>query len=264
MHTRPRIRRVLAAATVASALLLATACGGGSGSVKDAMTSDSPSASSSASPSVSSSVSASASSSTSPKPSASKSSQPRTDTRLESVLITQDDVPDGVTVSPFTPSADEATADDKACQPLLDLLAGGVSAGRAEGHASNRYEIDGDSAINVILVASYAPGDAEKLMKDGVAALPDCAKFTAAAPTGQTVTYETREEPLTSRADDTVGIELTTTVGADTIPTAYGIIRVGDLLAIFINLDEETRETSYPDRDLLDQQTQKMRTALKN
>lgn len=259
MHIRPRARVPLAVASVASALFFATACGGGSGSVKDAMTSGTPS--STASPSASASPSAT------PKPTGSTpptgSSAPRTDSRLESVVLTRDDVPDGVTVSRFTPNREEATADDKACQPLLDLLSGAVTAGRAEGHAANRYEIDGDSQVNVILVASYAPGDAEKLLHEGVGALPDCDTFTADAPnTTRTVTYKTREKPLRSGADDTVGIELTTTVGSDTIPTAYGIIRVGDLLAIFINLDEETREVSYPDRDLLDLQAQKMRTAL--
>ncbi|WP_436786546.1 hypothetical protein [Yinghuangia sp. YIM S10712] len=255
MAAIPRPRRFLAAVTVSSALLLATACGGGSGSIKDSMESDSPSSS--------------ASSSAKPKPTGAKSptgSSGATDNRLESVILTQDDMADQVTVSSFTPSDNEAVADKKACQPVLDLLAGGVNKGRDEGHASNRYEFDGqESQINVILLASYAPGDAEKFMNDGVDALADCEKFTADAPgTTQTVTYETRQETLKSSADATAGIELTTSAEGDTIPTAYAIIRVGDLLAIFINLDQQTREAEFPDRKLLDLQAEKMRAALKN
>ncbi|WTW98373.1 hypothetical protein OG216_35795 [Streptomycetaceae bacterium NBC_01309] len=246
-----------------SVLMLASACGGDDD--KKADSSSSATKTSAAAPTgadapASPDITSTAGGST--KPSATggaDSGTPLTDAQLKKIILGQADVPPNVKVTPFAGNDQEAQADKAACQPVLELLSGGVTGGKAAGHTGNRYLInDDENDVSVILLASYANGGAKKLVDDATAALASCASIPASE-SGRKVTFTTKKVALTSKADATLGIELVTSAGGQSIPTDYAIIRVGDMLAIFVNLNTETAEAEMPEKQLLDTQAEKMR-----
>ncbi|WP_436776328.1 hypothetical protein [Yinghuangia sp. YIM S09857] len=258
-------RAVVPVAVVTSVLMLASACGGDDDKKADG----SPSATKTSAASPTGTDAPASPDATSPaggsgKPSATggtASGTPLTEAQLKKVILGQADVPANVKVAPFSANDQEAQADEASCQPVLDVLSGGVTAGKAAADTGNRFLIDDDeNDVSVILLASYANGGAKKLVDDATAALASCASIPASK-AGSKVTFTTEKVDLTSKADATLGIALVTSAGSQSIPTDYAIIQVGDMLAIFVNLNTETGEAEMPDRQLLDAQAEKMRAA---
>ncbi|MGW0658376.1 hypothetical protein [Streptodolium elevatio] len=264
MATPLRFRRtVVPVAVVTSLLMLASACSGdddknadSSPSATKAQTAAPGDADAAASPDATPSAGGSGK----PSPTAGTTSGTRpTEAQLKKIILGQEDVPANVKVAPFSGNDEEAQADDATCQPVLEALSGGVTRGKSTAHTGNRYLVDDDANdISVILLASYANGGAKKLVDDATAALASCSSIPAAKG-GSKVQFTTEKVALTSKADTTLGIELGTRVGTRSIPTDYAIIQVGDMLAIFVNLNTETGEAEMPEKRLLDAQAEKMR-----
>ncbi|MCF2529788.1 hypothetical protein [Yinghuangia soli] len=259
-----RPRRLLAAAATATSLLLAATACGGDDDPKDPPAQGKSTETPAASASQQAPDGKASATPTGGTPTGG-TSKALTEDQLEQVVLGKADVPPTVTVESFEQSASEPVPQKAECRPVMDVLSGGIAVKKDEAHVGKRYKIDGDeNPLNVIMVASYKPGGAKKLVDEAIAALPKCATFTAEK-NGMIATYTAKKAAMESSADTTLAIELTTSAPglAKPVPTSYLIVRVGDQLAVFVNLDTKEFTSELPDREIVDQQVKKIKDATK-
>jgi hypothetical protein len=231
----------LAAVAVLPALLLAAACSSGSSSDKHGGSDSSPSASSVLSGKVPLSVA-----------------------QLSKALVTDTDVPgwviqvgqtnDGTaTTPPAQANPDDPgaqsdssagavlTADKPACQPLADITStkpkihrmASVGAAFAKTSATSTAT---PAEINQMLIASHAPGDAQKVMDAVQTALADCKSFNAMDGTGTKTPFSIGKGPAVKVGDASVAYVMNDTADKKTGAALVTVVRTGDTITSYISV----------------------------
>ncbi|MFI0937947.1 sensor domain-containing protein [Streptomyces sp. NPDC021020] len=212
MHTT-RLRLVAAALP---ALLLAAACSSGDDSAKP----------DSASPSVLS------------------GKAPLTTDQLSKALITDSDLP-GWTVQPSqtadTSDTSRLTADKPACQPLADVTSSNPKIHRmAFVGAAFAKTTDKSGAtpeiINQMLVASHAPGDADKVMAELKTALTTCTGFTATDSSGAKTPFTISKGPAVPVGDKAVSWIMNDTADKKAGAALLSVVETGDTVTMYVSV----------------------------
>jgi hypothetical protein len=210
-----------AAAALLPVLLLTAACSSDSGS------SDADGGRGGGTPSVASTLSGKA---------------PLTKAQLAGALVTDKDVP-GWVVQPSTTddSADTSTltADKPQCQPLADVTSSrprihrmafvGAAFARSTGKAK-------PDAINQMLVASHAPGDARRVIDSVTSALNGCTSFTALDNTGTKTPFAVTRGPAVATGDAAVSYVMTDTADKKTGAALVTVVQTGDTVTAYLSV----------------------------
>jgi hypothetical protein len=230
-----------AAACVLPVLLLTSACSGGSGGSDDA------NGRGGASPSAAATLVGHA---------------PLTVQQLTRALVTDADLPgwvvqqssqdDGVqTTAPEAFDPDDLgaqgdgggqsvmRADRPQCQPLADIASTKPAIHRmASVGAAFAQQTKGGAApgtVNQMLVASHAPGDAQKVMDGVLSALRTCTSFTGADGTGQRTPFTISKGPAVAVGDASVAYLMTDTSDRKTGAALVTVVRTGDTITSYLS-----------------------------
>jgi hypothetical protein len=197
---------------------------------------------------------------------------PLTVAQLTRALVTDADVPgwvieqssssDGVqTTAPAEfnpddlsaqdPSGGQAvlTADRPDCQPLADVastrpaihrmasvgaeFAPKPSGGAAEGASHGASVVP--ATVNQMLVASHAPGDAQKVMASVKAALATCTRFVATGGDGVRTPFTISRGPAVAVGDEAVSYLMTDTSDKRTGAALVTLVRTGDTVTSYLS-----------------------------
>jgi hypothetical protein len=227
-----RKTRLRLAAAVLPALLLATACSGSSDGGKDA---DGPDGTTKSTASSSATATGGGSSDGSGGNTLSKA-------QLTSALITETDVP-GWTIQ--VSQKDEAaatstlTTDNPACQPLADITGGKPKIPReaSVGAAFAKTTSGGTpDAINQMLVASHAPGDAKKVIASVKKALGTCKGFKATDEKGTKIPFAITKGPAVPVGDDAVSYVMADTEDMKSGAAMVTVVRTGEIITAYLSV----------------------------
>ena len=229
----------LAALAVLPTLLLAAACSGNSSDHNGK---------NDASPSASSTLSGHA---------------PLSVAQLSKALVTDTDVPGWVvqmgqtdngaqTTAPsqFDPDDNSAQSDsgqsvllaDKAdCQPLADVTSTKpkihrmATIGAAFARTSAKSTAT-PAVINQMLIASHAPGDAQKVMAAIKGALGTCTSFVGKDGAGTSTPFSITKGPAVGVGDESVAYVMTDTADKKTGAALVTVVRTGDTVTSYISV----------------------------
>lgn len=209
--------------------------------------------------------------------------------QLSRALVTDNDVPgwvvqmsqtdDGVaTTAPeeFDPDDLGAQGDTDAqsvlvaspadCQPLADvtstrpLIHRMASVGAAFARTSDSGTAP-PTQINQMLIASHAPGDAQKVM-DGIrSALASCASFDGRDSGGAVTPFTIRKGPAVEVGDASVSYVMTDTADKKTGAALVTVVRTGDTIASYISMHSKGGAGDVP-LEIARKEDQKLRAAL--
>lgn len=210
-----RIRKALPVAAALPLLLLAAACSSGSGSDADGT------------PDGTSTLSGKA---------------PLTKAQLTSALVTDKDVPGwAIQVSRTDDSQDTSTltADKAQCQPLADVTSSKprihrmAFVGAAFAKSATKAQPD---AVNQMLVASHAPGDAKKVIDSVRTALGTCTSFTATDNTGRRTPFSVAKGPAVPTGDAAVSYVMTDTADKKSGAALVTVVQTGDTVTAYLSV----------------------------
>ncbi|MFI0719032.1 sensor domain-containing protein [Streptomyces sp. NPDC021224] len=237
MHTT-RLRLVAAALP---ALLLAAACSSGDGSPEP----------------------------DSKSPNVLSGKAPLTTDQLSKALITDSDLP-GWTVQPSqtadTSDTSTLTADKPACQPLADVTSSnpkihrmafvGAAFAKTTAKTGATPEI-----INQMLVASHAPGDAEKVMAELKTALAGCTGFTATDSSGAKTPFTVSKGPAVPVGDKAVSWIMNDTADKKAGAALLSVVQTGDTVTMYVSVKSAGGAGPLP-VDVERKQDEKLKQAL--
>ena len=264
--------RVVAAATVVPLLALTTACGGGSGhgstsSGKRHSTHRDTGGSGRISKSDDGDVGRGTHGGrreddrTRPSP---RTGQPLTSRQLVTALLRDGDVPGVRTQAGQGPKPDETLrADRPACQPVADLL-GARSAVPRTGQARTTLlqQTGQGGVVTPVLLASYARGGAERVLRTVREAMRDCTAFTATDGTGETTRYQVRQvSPQPRAGDDALAFDLLAprqTTSEESGAMRVTLLRTSGNTATFLSFDPMRGTPAPVAQQVLDKQHAKL------
>jgi len=209
--------------------------------------------------------------------------------QLTRALVTDDDVPgwvvrmsqtdDGVaTTAPeeFDPDAlggqdDTNTqsvliASPADCQPLADvtstkpLIHRMASVGAAFARTSGASTAP-PTQINQMLIASHAPGDAQKVMDGITSALGTCTSFHGRDARGGVTPFTIRKGPAVKVGDASVSYVMTDTADKKTGAALVTVVRTGDTVTSYISMHSKGGAGDVP-LEIARKEDQKLRAAL--
>jgi hypothetical protein len=171
---------------------------------------------------------------------------PLTKEQLIRALVNDNDLPGWV----IQPSLTQDPADDSTltagkprCQPLADVTSSKpkihrmafVGATFAKSTAKAKTQPD---AINQMLVASHAPGDAKKVIESVKAALDDpaCASFTTVDNTGTTTPFTVRKGPAVKVGDASASYVMTDSSDKKTGAALVTVVQTGDTVTAYLSV----------------------------
>jgi hypothetical protein len=208
------------------------------------------------------------------KPSASASSTlsgkaPLTKAQLTSALVTGKDVP-GYTVQVSQTNATDAqdnatlTADKKNCQPLADVTSSKPTVHRmafvGAAFAKTPVGQTTPAEINQMLVASHAPGDAQKVIDSVKSALGSCTGFSATDNTGTKTPFSVTKAPGAGVGDDSASYVMTDTADKKTGAALVSVVRTGDTITAYLSVKSAGGAGSLP-LDVARKQDAKLKAA---
>lgn len=243
------MRKTRLAAAVLPALLLVAACSSNSSDHKGK---------SGATPSASSVLSGKA---------------PLTKAQLTSALVTETDVPgwviqvsqtDDATDSPD--GSDDATlvADKPDCQPLADITSSKPTIHRMAfvGAAFAKTTTAATpEEVNQMLVASHAPGDAQKVMDSVKESLKTCTGFTGVDNSGTRTPFTIGKGPSVSVGDESVSYVMTDTADKDTGAALVTVVKTGDTITAYLSVKSKGGTGTFP-VDVARKQSDKLKAVL--
>ncbi|WNI15846.1 hypothetical protein [Actinacidiphila sp. ITFR-21] len=170
---------------------------------------------------------------------------PLTKAQLTSALVTTTDVP-GYTVqvsqTDATDSTDDSTltADEPACQPLADITSskpkihrmafvGAAFAKTPVGQAT-------PAQIDQMLVASHAPGDAQKVIDSVKTALGSCTSFNAIDNTGTKTPFAITKAAGVATGDASASYVMTDTADKKTGAALVTVVKSGDTITAYLSV----------------------------
>lgn len=162
--------------------------------------------------------------------------------QLAKALVTDKDLP-GWVVQPSRSdqTADTATltADRPQCQPLADVTSSNPKihrmafVGAAFARSTTRNKPD---AINQMLVASHAPGDARKVIDSVRTALAQCGSFTAVDNSGTKTPFRVSKGPAVPTGDAAVAYVMTDTADKKTGAALVTVVQTGDTVTAYLSV----------------------------
>ncbi|MFF7158814.1 sensor domain-containing protein [Streptomyces sp. NPDC008139] len=249
-----RKTRLRLAAAVLPALVLAAACSGSSDGSKDADGKGGK---------ATGSASASAPTSGADSPS---DGSALTKAQLTKALIAEADVPGWtIQVSQTDDSADTSTltADKPACQPLADITSSKPKIPRkafvGAAFAKTTSSATPD-AINQMLVASHAPGDAQKVIESVKTALGTCKSFTATDNTGTKTPFTISKGPAVPTGDEAVSYVMADTADKKSGAALVSVVRTGDTITAYLSVKSAGGAGTLP-MDVARKQSEKLKAA---
>lgn len=245
--------RIRLAAAVLPALVLAAACSGSSGSSGSDGASKSPKSASSGG-------------------SDGGGATPLSKAQLTSALVKSGEVPGySVEVSQTNDSADTSTltADKAECQPLADVTSSKpkiprkafVGAAFAKTGTTTGTPTSTPDEINQMLLASHAPGDAEKVIASVKTALGTCTTFTATDNTGTKTPFRITKGPAVSVGDASVSYVMSDTSDKASGAALVTVVRTGDTISAYLSVKSQGGAGSLP-LEIARKQNEKLKAAL--
>ncbi|WP_329132675.1 sensor domain-containing protein [Streptomyces sp. NBC_01476] len=242
-----RVRLAAASAAVLPALLLAAACSSNSSDANGG------------------------SKTAPPASSAPAGGAPLTKAQLTSALVSAKDVP-GYTVqvsqTDATDAQDDATltADKAACQPLADITSSKpqikrvafVGAAFAKTPATSGSTTPAE--IDQMLVASHAPGDAQKVIDSVDTALGTCTSFNATDNTGTKTPFSITKAPAVSAGDASASYVMTDTADKANGAALVTVVRTGDTITAYLSVKSAGGAGTLP-LDVARKQSDKLKAA---
>lgn len=270
-------KSLMAASAVLPALLLASACSTGSPHGSDA------DGRSGASPAAVSTLAGHA---------------PLTEQQLTKALVTDADVPgwvvqqssasDGVqTTAPEEFNPDDLSAQDSdggrsvlhadkpQCQPIADVAStrpavhrmASVGATFAPAAAAGSKPTGGSGAVsapqtmNQMLIASHAPGDAQRVMTALQTAVKTCTAFTGTGGDGTRTPFTVTPGPAVAVGDESITYVMTDTSDKKTGAALVTVVRTGDTITSYLSTRTKGGAGDVP-LAVARKQDAKLRTAL--
>lgn len=128
-------------------------------------------------------------------------------------------------------------ADQPQCQPLADVTSTRPAVHRMASVGATFAEQTGGGpeVLNQMLVASHAPGDAEKVMADVKAALGTCTSFVATDGEGQRTPFTVGKGPAVSVGDASLAYVMTDTTDKKTGAALVTVVRTGDTITSYLS-----------------------------
>lgn len=242
--------RLRLAAALLPALLLAAACSGSSDSSDADKTKDK------------------ASASASDRTADGGSATTLTKAQLTKALIATGDVPGyTVQVSQTDDSADTSTltADKPECQPLADVTSSKPKIPRKAfvGAAFAKTPADSTATpalINQMLLASHAPGDAQKVIDSVKTALGACTSFTATADTGTKTPFTIDKQTATTPGEATASYVMSDAKDKKAGAALVTVVKNGDTITAYISVKSAGGPGVLP-ADVVAKQNEKLKAA---
>lgn len=251
-----RKTRLRLAAAVLPALVLAAACSGSSDGSKDANGNDGKGK-------ATGTASASAPTNGADSPADGTS---LTKAQLTSALIAEADVPGWtIQISQTDDSADTSTltADKPECQPLADVTSSKPKIPRkafvGAAFAKTTSSATPD-AINQMLVASHAPGDAKKVIESVKTALGTCKSFTATDNTGTKTPFTIAKGPAVPTGDEAVSYVMADTADQKSGAALVSVVQTGDTITAYLSVKSAGGAGTLP-IDVARKQNDKLKAA---
>ncbi|MFC4033774.1 sensor domain-containing protein [Streptomyces polygonati] len=193
---------------------------------------------------------------------------PLTKAQLTSALITTADVP-GWTVqvsqTTATDSQDDSTltADKPQCQPLADITSSKPKIPRmafvGAAFAKTTGQTNPDQ-IDQMLVASQAPGDAQKVIDSVKAALGTCTSFSAVDNTGTKTPFAITKGPAVATGDASASYVMTDTADKKTGAALVTVVKTGDTITAYLSVKAAGGPGQLP-LDVARKQSDKLKAA---
>jgi hypothetical protein len=134
-------------------------------------------------------------------------------------------------------------ADRPQCQPLADIASTEPAIHRmASVGATFAQQVKGGGApdtVNQMLIASHAPGDAQKVMDGVLSALGSCASFTGIDGTGQRIPFTVAKGPAIAVGDASVTYLMTDRSDKKTGAAQVTVVRTGDTITSYLSTRPE-------------------------
>jgi hypothetical protein len=191
----------------------------------------------------------SSSGSDSPKPDAGQPTvingkAPLNTDQLTKALVTTSDVP-GWTVQASqasdTSDTSTLTADKPACQPLADVTSSNPSIHRmafigAAFAKTAKNNTTAPDVMNQMLLASHAPGDAQKLIASVKKAVGECTSFNATDSTGTKTPFTIAKGPAVSVGDASVSWVMNDPSDKKRGAALITVVQTGDTVTAYVSV----------------------------
>ncbi|MFJ1756742.1 hypothetical protein [Kitasatospora sp. NPDC088134] len=153
-------------------------------------------------------------------------------------------------------SSPPQTADDPACQPVLDALtpSRGDAGPLAEADLDLAREGDAQASLSTAILA-FRPGRAAAVHAGLERALDRCRDFTSSTGRHRLARLDT---PTPEGADAATAFTLTNETGGAVLAQRALLARTGDVLTVFTTLDPAGRPAPEPDRAVVQAQLAKV------
>ncbi|MYS24657.1 PknH-like extracellular domain-containing protein [Streptomyces sp. DvalAA-14] len=193
---------------------------------------------------------------------------PLTKAQLTSALVTTADVP-GWTVqvsqTDATDSQDNSTltADKPQCQPLADITSSKPKIRRLAFVGAAFAKTTGQATpdqIDQMLVASHAPGDAQKVIDSVKAALATCTTFNAVDNTGTKTPFAITKGPAVGTGDASASYVMTDTADKKTGAALVSVVKSGDTITAYLSVKSAGGAGQLP-LDVARKQNDKLKAA---
>jgi hypothetical protein len=167
---------------------------------------------------------------------------PLTKAQLTGALVTAKDLPGWVfEVSKTNDAADTSTltADKPQCQPLTDVTSSKPAIHRVAFVGAAFAKSTGGTqpdAINQMLVASHAPGDAKKVVDSVRTALDTCTVFTAVDNTGTKTPFAISRGPAVPTGDEAVSYVMTDSSDKKSGAALVTVVQTGNTVTAYLSV----------------------------
>ncbi|WP_225845285.1 sensor domain-containing protein [Streptomyces sp. HPF1205] len=192
---------------------------------------------------------------------------PLSKAQLAKALVTDQDLPGWIVQPSQTDRPAETatlTADRPQCQPLADVTSSDPKihrmayVGAAFARSTTKSRPD---AINQMLVASHAPGDAHKVIDAVRTALGQCTSFTAIDNTGTKTPFRVAKGPAVPTGDAAVSYVMTDAADKKTGAALVTVVQTGDTVTAYLSVKASGGAGEVP-VDVARKQDAKLRAVL--
>jgi hypothetical protein len=194
---------------------------------------------------------------------------PLTKAQLSSALVTNSDVP-GYTVQVSQTNSSDAkdtstlTADKPECQPLADVTSSKPKIQRiAFVGAAFAKVLPGQATpaeINQMLVASHAPGDAQKVIDSVNTALRTCKTFIATDMTGKKTPFSVTKAPAVPAGDTSASYVMNDTADPKTGAALVAVVKTGETITAYVSVKSAGGAGALP-IEVVGKQSDKLKAA---
>ncbi|MGC0414524.1 hypothetical protein [Embleya sp. AB8] len=185
-------------------------------------------------------------------------SDPAAQARLDHALLTAAEMPQGTyDATPDDPTSGRETAQQPACQPLIDLLNPKQAnpAPLASAQASVSKGDPNPTAFTAVELFAFTDAGARDLFAKGRAALKTCSSVTSVDADGTTGTDKYAEIPHAPLGDETLAVGVTIGAGGT---AGVIVVRTGTTIVVVSNEDEASPTPSLPADPLVSRQLTKL------